>query len=714
MLELICFGPPTAHVAGGAPPPEVLWRKHLAILIYLALSPDQTRSRQHLLGLLWPEGDESAGRHSLNEAIRRLRANLGADRIRSEGDSVTLSEVGLEVDALALEAVAATQPRRAIALMASDFLEGFSVSDAPGFDEWVAGERDRYRARAVELLVAEGAHSLLAGDTTDARELARRALALEPYAEPAARLLVRAAALAGDTTGALATYHAFVTRLDIELGEQPSRELHALADRIRHNRWRGVALRHADSEVPLVGWGAAHRTALLVVAEGLLSGPRTLIISGDPGCGRTRLLAECLDYCALEGAALATARPLETDHDAPWSTLRALMRAGLVRAPGVAATDPAALAVLAALVPELAERAAPRAPRDRAEVAAALGALLRSLADETPLVLAIDDAQFADGATIGALHAAISELEALPILFIITALSVARWGPPELLTLRASVGGTVPGRAVRIDPLSLEQVRELVRSGARWCTDEAGRDRLARRIGFETAGNVFLAVTLLRALEESAALRRDALGWPVPEATLDSPLPISVPALARMAITARVARLDEASQRVLATASVLGLAIDPELIANLTGMPQSRVEDLLPTLERLAFVVFDGERYAFIAPLVAQVVRGEFLTPGQQRTIRQRMVGLLAVRTDLESRLLRTELQARVEPGREVLNQAVAIAREAIASGARRTAARALAAAERAIGTGDSAGAVELEQLRAALRASSEVADTGP
>ena len=216
-----------------------------------------------------------------------------------------------------------------------------------------------------------------------------------------------------------------------------------------------------------------------------------------------------------------------------------------------------------------------------------------------------------------------------------------------------------------------------------------------------------------RILLEPSALAKDALAWPVPEATLDSPLPISVPALARMAITARVARLDEASQRVLATASVLGLAIDPELVANLTGMPQSRVDDLLPTLERLAFVVFDGERYVFVAPLVAQVVRGEFLTRGQQRTIRQRIVGLLAVRTDLESRLLRTELQARVEPGREVLNQAVAIAREATASGARRTAARALAAAERAIGTGDAAGAVELEQLRAALRASSAVDDTG-
>jgi DNA-binding SARP family transcriptional activator len=706
LLELVCFGPPTARVAGGAPHPEVLWRKHLAFLVYLALSPHKTRTRQHLLGLLWPEGEESAGRHSLNEAIRRVRAHLGADRIRSDGDAVTLSDAGLTVDALAFESLASTQPGRALSLQTGDFLEGFSVNDAPGFDEWVARERDRYRAKAVGLLVAEGAHSLVAGDTIDARELASRALALEPYSEPAARLLIRSAALAGDATGALASYHAFVTRMDRELGEQPSRELRALADRIRNNRWRGLALRHADSDLPLIRRGSAYRTALSVVGDALVSGPQTLIVAGDPGSGRTRLLAECLQYSALEGATLAIARPLETDHDAPWSTLRALMRAGLARSPGVAATDPSALALLAGLVPELAERATPSTARDRAEVAAATRALLRSLADEAPLALGIDDAQFADGATIGALHAAISELDGAPVLLIITVPTMARAGPPELLTLRASVGGAVRGRAVRLDPLSLEEVRELVRSAATWCTDDVGRDRLARRIAFETAGNVFLAATLLRGLGESAALRRDGLSWPVPEATLDSPLPISVPSLARMAITARVTQLDDACQHILATGSLVGLAIDPELIANLTGIPQSRVEDLLPILERLAFLVFDGERYRFAAPLVNQVVRAEFLTPGHQRTLRQRAVELLAERTDLESRLLRTELQARIEPGKEALTQAVAIAREAIAGGARRTATRALAAAQRATGTGHGAGAVELDQLRAELQGS--------
>src|SRR4051812_48697429 len=136
VLELVCLGPPTARLGENPPPPELLWRKHLALLIYLALSPHRTRTRQHLLGLLWSEREEAAGRHSLNEAIRRLRVHLGAERIRSDGDCVTLSDAGLTVDVL-----------RDNCPVTGEFLEGFSLRDAPAFDQWAAAERDRHRAK---------------------------------------------------------------------------------------------------------------------------------------------------------------------------------------------------------------------------------------------------------------------------------------------------------------------------------------------------------------------------------------------------------------------------------------------------------------------------------------------------------------------------------------------------------------------------------------
>ena len=89
ILRLAVLGPPLVEHQGEA---LVLpTRKTLALLIYLALSPNRVRTRDHLRGLLWPENDEERARRSLNEAIRRLRRALGDGRLISDGDSVAIA-----------------------------------------------------------------------------------------------------------------------------------------------------------------------------------------------------------------------------------------------------------------------------------------------------------------------------------------------------------------------------------------------------------------------------------------------------------------------------------------------------------------------------------------------------------------------------------------------------------------------------------------------
>src|SRR6266480_5044428 len=79
-LAIRCLGPPSVRLDGHDAPPDVVWRKHLALLVYLALSPETTRARAHLVGLLWAESPDDKARRSLNEAVRRLRTALGEDR----------------------------------------------------------------------------------------------------------------------------------------------------------------------------------------------------------------------------------------------------------------------------------------------------------------------------------------------------------------------------------------------------------------------------------------------------------------------------------------------------------------------------------------------------------------------------------------------------------------------------------------------------------
>jgi predicted ATPase len=223
----------------------------------------------------------------------------------------------------------------------------------------------------------------------------------------------------------------------------------------------------------------------------------------------------------------------------------------------------------------------------------------------------------------------------------------------SLLWLRREIGRRIPGVAVTLDPLTEAETRELVVLQSPWCLRDDARDRLARRIYFETRGSPFLIVTLLRALARASTLRDEALAWPPPGGTTDSPLPISMPNLARRAISTWVAELDAESRSVLQAASIGSPTIDVDLIAALTGLSHARVEDCLAQLERRRFVACDGERFAIIAPLVADVVANEWLVPGERRNLRARAIEALASRTDVESLRLRAKLRALNELRRD-------------------------------------------------------------
>jgi len=90
------LGPVEVTADGGPAPQELLWRKNLALLVYLARSP-RGRTRDHLVGLLWPEKQETQARHSLNEALRVLRRAVGEDAVQSDARQVHVVTDSLEL-----------------------------------------------------------------------------------------------------------------------------------------------------------------------------------------------------------------------------------------------------------------------------------------------------------------------------------------------------------------------------------------------------------------------------------------------------------------------------------------------------------------------------------------------------------------------------------------------------------------------------------------
>lgn len=702
-LELICFGVPVVRVDGADPPPDVLWRKHHALLVYLALSPGMERSRNHLMGTFWAEKSQEKARHSLNEAVRRLRTGLGAARLVSHGDMIGLAGDSLELDVDRFLKSVQDGDESAVDYLRGDFLEGFSVDDAEAFETWLETERARLHSIATSCFLARGERDLTRNQFSGALAVAKRVLHLDPFLEPAANLAMRSLALSGDATGALALYHEFAERVREEIGEAPGKELESLSRRIRNGRWQPVSATRLQDEPPLVGRAATCENAFVILDEGLRGRSSVLVIVSDPGMGKTRILNDCTKRAALSGAIVSTTRPMVSDHDARWSSLGLIVGGGLDSAPGLTGADPGALHTLAAIAPSLAERFDATQPRDTAHVSSALESVLRSVADEQPVVVVLDDAHLCDGASIEALGAVMRRLRRVPVVLVMAADSSGHRGSAEFARLRASVGRDLPGRTIHLRPLTLEDMGELVHCMAPWCTSPEDIDRLARRLHYESGGSPFLAVTLLHGLENAPTLKDDMLRWPQPKSTFESPLPFSIPDLARLAIMARISDLDESALKVLRAASIGGLALNLALIESLAGISGVELDDALDSLERHRFLVFDGSRYSFAAPLFAQVIRGECLTRGQRQRLRGIAIKQLSGTDGLESRVLRVELMAKTNPGEATFSEAVSVVHSAIESGARRTARRALFAAELAArGLGASA-ASELERLMSQL-----------
>ena len=77
MIVCRTLGPVSVEVDGAGAPSELMWRKNIALLVYLARSPKRARTRDHLIGLLWGDKPEDDARHSLNQAWARSAAARG-------------------------------------------------------------------------------------------------------------------------------------------------------------------------------------------------------------------------------------------------------------------------------------------------------------------------------------------------------------------------------------------------------------------------------------------------------------------------------------------------------------------------------------------------------------------------------------------------------------------------------------------------------------
>jgi DNA-binding SARP family transcriptional activator/TolB-like protein len=228
------LGGPVLQGPDGPVTGRASYRRRVALLSILALARGRPVGRERIIGLLWPEHPSDGARHALSEALYVLRKDLSDELFLVLGDEIALNAAVMASDVAAFEEAAeGSRAEDAVRGYGGPLLDGFYVSDAPEFERWAEGERDRLARLYAQMLESLALAAEAGGDWALAAEWWRRLAAHDRYSSRVALRLVRALDAAGDRMAALRFAGAHAVLLREELGGEPDRELTDFVARLR-------------------------------------------------------------------------------------------------------------------------------------------------------------------------------------------------------------------------------------------------------------------------------------------------------------------------------------------------------------------------------------------------------------------------------------------------------------------------------------------------
>lgn len=369
---------------------------------------------------------------------------------------------------------------------------------------------------------------------------------------------------------------------------------------------------------------AALRTAVASAIDGADRARRLVLISGEPGVGKTRLVGEAAIGAHEGGAWVVLGRCVEdlVAPFAPWAEIVTTL-GDHMSDEEIAGHGERHGPVLERLAPALRPRLARTPPLDpmepeveRRRVADAVDDLLSTAAGNRGLVVVLDDLHWADSASIAVLgHVLRSSRPGSFVLFGTyrdTDLDRSHPLAASLADLHRS--GAVERHALA--GLDHREVRDLVEAFA----DQEADPGLVDALVAETDGNPFFVSEVLRHLVESGAYRKVDGTW-----VADRPLEeLGLPQGVREVVGRRLSRLDDAANRVLAAAAVVGAEFSYDVVELVLGgvVDADAVAESIAAAQRAGLireVDRRAGRYAFGHALIRQVLLDELPSPRRAR-----------------------------------------------------------------------------------------------
>jgi DNA-binding SARP family transcriptional activator len=610
------------------------------LLAYLAMHGQSARNT--LAALLWPDAEPDGARNNLRQMLFKLRKSARQDLV--VGTTHLSVAPGVLVDAN--ESSPAER----------QLLEGYEYADCPEFAAWLDAERTRLDRLWLDGAAAEAAALENAGQFDVALRVAEDIVRRMPLEELGHRRLIRLHYLRGDRAAALAAYEQCAEKLRRELDIAPSEETRLLAASLE------AGLAPAPTPARAVVPVTLSRPPRLIGREHELEAldrawqeRRAFVVVGDPGLGKSRLLAE---FAAdRSGVLVAAARP--GDSGIPYASLARILRLVIERIP-MRAND-AWRDELPRLLPELGPGRGGAIKGQRLSLQRALVALLKAAIAKALSAVILDDLHFADEASVEMLHSLVS----------VDGLDPLSWGfaqrPAEggaaARALRDALGDASALVEVPIMPLDVAQMAKLVD-----CLAIPGLEGefVAEQLVRFTGGNPLFALETLK-----DALAAGASCMQLREGRL--PRPMNVGAL----IDRRLKQLSPGALALARVAAIAGSDFDAELAAHVLRTNELALADAWNELEAgqvlkgAAFahdLVFESTLRSVPAPIAQQTHRriAQFLEPKGGEPARLAEHWTAAGEADravshFKAAAVRAEAAARFGDARLLLERAIAI-----------------------------------------------------
>jgi len=364
-------------------------------------------------------------------------------------------------------------------------------------------------------------------------------------------------------------------------------------------------------------------------------GREVVLVSGEAGLGKTTLVAEAARRAFDLGAGVLFGH-CEEDLATPYQLFSEALGHYLTHAPEKELQRHVAAhgAELCRLVPSLARRL-PGLPltsvtdpdSERFLLYAAAFGLMEQISADQPLILVLDDLQWADEGSLLLLRGLVASAQLRRVLVVATFRDGELSPGHPLLDVLAALHRQTGISRIELAGLDDSEVVAFMEAAAGH-TLEGAALQLAQAVQRETEGNTFFVGEVLRHLAETGVITRDAAGRWVANTPVDQiPLPNSL----HEVIGSRVGRLGSKAGAMLATAAVIGRDFDLDLLACALNATPDDVLDLLDTAIGAALVREISDqvgRYRFSHALVQHILHGDLGPTRQARLHRVVAVAL--------------------------------------------------------------------------------------